>query len=112
MDECTTPDAKNDSRANSFQLSPVSNVRTIAVHERSPGIKCSGMPFEAASPSPISIPIPRLAGRNKSIVFPTDNMKVHAGQDDGGMSVLSTCGIKEKSGEYAKWSSADGLLEE
>ena len=92
--ECATPDAKKERRANS--LSPVGNVRTIAVPQRSPGIKYAGMSFEAASPSPISIPIPRLAGRRHSIVFPTDNMKVRAVQSDGGIRILSRCGSDEK----------------
>ena len=71
-------------------------MRTIPVPQRSPAIKYAGMSFETASPSIMSIPIPTLAGRRQSIVFPRDNMKVHAGKDDGAISVLSTCGIEEK----------------
>ena len=54
------------------------------------------MSFEAASPSPISIPIPTVAGILHSIVLSTDNVKVHAGQGDGRMRVLSKCGSEEK----------------
>ncbi len=61
---CTTPDAK-ERRANSF--SPPSGRKSIAVPQRSPlGVKYAGMSFEAASPSPVSIPTPRLAGRRHS----------------------------------------------
>ena len=91
-DEYTTSDAKNDRRANSLQLSPDSNVKKIAVPQRSPGIEYAGMSFEAASQFPISIPILTLAGRCLSVIFPTDDIKVRAGQDDGGMRVLSKCG--------------------
>ena len=68
------------------------------------------MSFEADSLLPIPIPIPTLAGRLHSIVFPRDNTKVHAGQDDGGISALSTRVVEERRGEYAKRSSADGVM--
>ena len=87
-------------------------MRTIAVLQRFLGFKYAGISFEATSPLPISIPIPTLAGRRQSIVFPTDNVKFHARQDSDGTSVLSTCGIEEKSGERPKWSLADGVMEE
>ena len=63
------------------------------------------MSFEAASPSPISIPIPGLAGRRRSIVFSTDNMKVHDRHDDVEMSELSTCGIEEE-----KWRIREAVM--
>ena len=80
-DECTTPEAKNDRRANSLQVSPVSNVILNDLLE----LSTPRMSSEAASPSPTYIPIPTLAGRRHSIVFPTDSMKVLVGQGDGGM---------------------------
>ena len=36
------------------------------------------------------------SGTSSLIASPTDNTKAHIGQDDGGISILPTCGIEEK----------------
>ena len=89
-DERSTPYAKNDRRTNSLDLPylPLATLhRTIAVPQRSPGIKYARMSFVAASLAPISMPIPTLAVHRHSILLPRDSTKVRAEQGDGGVRV-------------------------
>ena len=83
-DEGTTPDVKNDRRANSFSYLPLSTW------------KRSQHPNDLLELSTPECRLRRPHLLRHSIVLPIDNLKVCAGWGDGGIKILSMYAIERK----------------
>ena len=107
-EECTTPDVKNDRRANSLQLSSGSNA--IPNHRSTPTISRNVF-WGGLAVSQISMPISTLGGRHHFIVFPKWIIRTCALDrwwwDESNVEVWNW---REKCSEYAKWWLANGVM--